>query len=149
MRDVDIIGYGGIRYGYVHHPRKDKELTRKLAKLEELGCTDITCDIGVVKNRTSRLEKATFRDHILFYDHAAFQTVDELHDMYEIGLGSVDGSPSFTCDFYDRDTLLDLAHTPEDTARYRRRRLRQRKLESILSCLLAPLSFTGRGRSRR
>jgi hypothetical protein len=135
MRHVDITGYGGVRYGYVYHPKKDKLLKEKIAKLQEFGCKDITHDVGEVKNMKTLLNKATFRDHILFFDHAAFKTVDELHAMYELGLGSVDGTPGFVCDFYDKGTLLDLGHSPEDTARNRRRRARQQKLGSSFSWL--------------
>ncbi|PCJ47370.1 MAG: hypothetical protein COA74_11660 [Gammaproteobacteria bacterium] len=142
MRYVGDICYGGTRYGYIHQQKRSKHLKQKIAKLKEFGCTEIACDIGNRKNLDKLLAKATLRDHIYFYDHSVFQTHSELLDIYDLGMGAIDGSPSFRCDFYDRDTLFDLAHTPEDTAKYRKRHARQRRFNVALNWFLKPLSLS-------
>jgi len=136
MRYVGDICFGGKRYGYVHQPVKDRHLAKKVATLKRHACCDISIDIGSRVNLDALLQKATIRDHILFYDHSVFQTVDELHDIYDLGMGSVDGSASFTCDFHNEETLLDLFHTPEDTSLSRKRHARQRKIKAATNWVL-------------
>ena len=137
MRYVGDICTGGKRYGYVHQPVKNRQLTKKVAISKRQACTDIVCDIGSRENLDGLLDKATFRDHILFYDHSVFQTQSELHDIYDLGIGAIDSDPGFTCDFYLRDTLFDLAHSPQDTAKIRKRAAWSKWIKSVHEKLLA------------
>lgn len=143
MRYVGDICYGGTRYGYIHQPKSNKRLEKKIAKMKEFACTEIVFDIGSGnrENLDKLLEKATLRDHILFYDHSVFQTTDELFDVYDLGMGLDDDNPSFTCAFYNRETLFDLAHTPEDTERFRKRHERQRRVDAVTSWFFKPFSM--------
>ena len=131
MRNEKNISYVDTKYGYIYQPKHSKKIDTKISNLKEVGCTSIICDLGDRKNLDALLDKAKIRDRIVFYDHSVFQTVSELHDMYELGLGEIDGSPSFTCEFYDWSLYHDLAHTPEDTAKYRKRNARRRRIKSV------------------
>ena len=140
MRYVGDICAGGKRYGYVHQPVRNRQLTKKVAILKRQACTDIVCDIGSRENLDGLLDKATFRDHILFYDHSVFQTQSELHDIYDLGIGPANGSPSFTCDFHKEETLLDLSHTAEETSAFRRKNARRRKVKAAIGWVVDILS---------
>ena len=135
MQNVGDICLGGTRYGYIHEPKNTKNLARKTVELQEFGCANIICDVGVGnrENLDKLLEKANFRDHILFYDHSAFQTVDELYDVFDLSIGPIEGSPGFAHDFFNDTDASELAHTPEDTAMYRKRHARRRRFNVALN----------------
>ncbi|MCU7846940.1 MAG: hypothetical protein KZQ89_02875 [Candidatus Thiodiazotropha sp. (ex Lucinoma kastoroae)] len=118
----------------------DKELSEKIATLKNYSCTEIVSDIGSRDNLDLLLEKVTILDHIYFYDYSVFQTVDELYDMFDLGISGSDGDSKFVCDVYIKETYRYLAHTPEDTARLRKRHQRQRRFNAVIDWFRNPFS---------
>ena len=130
MRNVGLVGYGGVRYGYVYQPKNNRQLKRKIAKLELLGCTNIVCDIGSRTNLDELLKDARFQDHILFYDQLVFQCMDEYSAIVRQSIGDYDADPGFDFDVYDRQ--YHIGHDVEATNWLRKRFARRDRLKKMI-----------------
>lgn len=138
MRNVKVPCYGGIQYGYVYQESDDRYLKRKIAALEKLGCTHIYTDIDSQYNFDELMKRVTFRDHVLFYDHSLFKTLDQYHDLLgdkAFGkFGDYDDDIGFEMDFVNSDLLP--ATTVEATEWLRKLYSRHQKREKWFGWLL-------------
>ena len=46
MKNVPDTILDGVKYGYIHQPKKTRALKKKIAMLKGFGCTEIVIDIG-------------------------------------------------------------------------------------------------------
>lgn len=136
MRNVGFVSVGGTRYGYIHQSEENKKIRQKRAKLEMLGCTNIIIDIGDRVNLDSLLEKATFRDHIYFYDHSVFKTMDELFEMSQLSFGDDEGDLGVQFDIFD--TNFYPLYSEDDTIYSRKRTIQQRRFDAIYEFVSKP-----------
>ena len=123
MKNVPDTILDGVKYGYVHQPKKSKALKKKIAKLESFGCTEIVVDIGSRENFDAMLEKATFRDFLYLYDHSVFLSIEDVEVLSDIMPWMNDEPMRPDFDVYDR-SLYPFA-CEEDTLWMRKRRAQE------------------------
>lgn len=119
MKHVPDTILDGVKYGYVHQPKKSKALKKKIAKLERFGCTEIVVDIGSRENFDAMLEKATFRDFLYLYDYSVFLSIEDVEVLSDIMPWMNDEPMRPAYDIYDRSNYP--LYSEEATLRWRKR----------------------------